>query len=219
MSYRPNHPFVLETKKRLISKYIQDGKILDIGCGEGTLLREIQNDTSLAVGVDPRMEVLRQAHDSQLPVARCLPDRIPFAAHTFDTVYAFGIVPNVDTFQDVIREFTRVVRPGGYVLLEAYNRLSAAYWLDRILGRETDEKPGRHDTLVELKKDQPFELELVEVAGIQMTTPSLKLLNAPGLRLLWQPLERAAARTHLRFFGAALVLILRKREDLEYKER
>ena len=219
MPFQTISPFAMEARKELLSPYIQGQRVLEIGCAQGELLAEIQQDAHLAVGIDPCRDSLAHAQHNNARIVRGVPGKIPFAAHTFDTVCSFDTIPHVEGVSNVIREFARVVRPGGHILIEAQNRLSASYWTHSLLGQRGNEKSGRFDLLVELKQSQPFELELVDVAGIQVTSPASKVFDIPGLGTLWKPFEKLAQRSPLRFFGATLILVLRKREDLNYKER
>ena len=209
----------MRIRKELLSPYIRGQRVLEIGCNQGEILAEIQQEARLAIGMDANRNSLEHARGKQTYVVRSNPAKIPFAAHTFDAVYSFNTLPHVEGIADVIREFARVVRPGGHVLIEAQNRLSASYWTQALLGQSTGKDRGRFDLLVELKQSQPFELELVDVAGLQVTSPTSKVFDLPGVSSLWKPVEKLAQRTPLRFLGANLILVLRKREDLNYKER
>jgi ubiquinone/menaquinone biosynthesis C-methylase UbiE len=56
--------------------------------------------------------------------------RLPFATETFSLVVALGVVPWLNSAQVAADEMTRVLRPGGYLLLNASNRHRLSLLLD-----------------------------------------------------------------------------------------
>jgi SAM-dependent methyltransferase len=56
--------------------------------------------------------------------------QLPFAARTFSLVVALGVVPWLQSAQGAVDEVARVLRPGGYVVLNASNRHRLSLLLD-----------------------------------------------------------------------------------------
>lgn len=111
-------------------------RLLDVGCGVGTaelqigLLRVPQ--LSL-VGVDVDLPSVTQAAD--LIVERNLPARVaagnavglPFGACAFDGVFCVAVLQHLSDPIVAVREFARVTRPGGRVLVVEPDN-AARYW-------------------------------------------------------------------------------------------
>lgn len=122
-------------------------RILDIGCGDGGMLRELQRlgaEPRYLTGVDllpERVAAARQANPA-ISVAQGDATRLPLRGAAFDMVLLFTVVSSIlddDVRRGVAAEALRVLRPGGAVI-----------WYDFIwnpLNRDT-----RGVTLAELRR-------------------------------------------------------------------
>ena len=119
------------------------GTVLDVGCGPGTLLREIPITIEL-VGIDTSIQMLkiaRKAENSYFHLICADVDFLPFQDKTFGTVFAFTLLQNLPNPQKALHELGRVVRDEGSVVVtfhkstltrdEAYSLLSREYRLLR----------------------------------------------------------------------------------------
>jgi ubiquinone/menaquinone biosynthesis C-methylase UbiE len=109
-------------------------KILDAGCGTGAVMKYLARYGEVT-GFDFSAEALkfsRRRGHTRLAQASVL--QIPLASDQFDAVVSFDVIceTGVDDRQ-ALREFTRVLKPGGIVLL----RLPAYSWMR-----------GQHDVAV-----------------------------------------------------------------------
>jgi ubiquinone/menaquinone biosynthesis C-methylase UbiE len=106
-------------------------RLLDAGCGTGLFsiaLARALPDSELR-GVDLSRGMLSVAarearsHDlSNLCFLRADVTRLPFAAGTFDTVVAAGLLANVNRRPDVLHELGRVLRADGRVVVVEFDR-------------------------------------------------------------------------------------------------
>jgi SAM-dependent methyltransferase len=94
--------------------------VLEVGCGSAPCARWLADQGALVVGLDLSAEMLRHAVDAARETGICVPlvqadaTHLPFADGSFDVACsAFGAVPFVADSAAVMREVTRVLRPGG----------------------------------------------------------------------------------------------------------
>lgn len=95
--------------------------VLDVGCGTGTLASyaaRIVGPSGYVVALDPSKAMLQKAlRHSHVSVTQGLGECLPFADNCFDMLsmgYALRHVTSLDT---TFREYQRVLKPGGVVLL------------------------------------------------------------------------------------------------------
>jgi len=94
-----------------------DLSILDAGCGTGLMLQEMDH-LGHTEGVDIADEALafcRQRGLENIRKADVL--QLPFAADSFDIVTGLDIVEHLDDDTGALREWSRVLKPGGRVFL------------------------------------------------------------------------------------------------------
>lgn len=91
-------------------------RILDVGCGTGVLLDELQTHGQQAFGVDINDTHAKMAM-RKAPTLSCADARfLPYPAQTFDITLCHFLLLWVDKPTEIVREMARVTRPGGAVL-------------------------------------------------------------------------------------------------------
>jgi ubiquinone/menaquinone biosynthesis C-methylase UbiE len=112
-------------------------RVLDVGCGAGQeLLPFVTKKNSLGVGVDVAPEVGRAgselfaAHAPEAKVAfvRASAEGLPFSDESFDVAVCRIALPYMDN-RRALSEMSRVLRPGGRLLLKIH---SARYYLGKL---------------------------------------------------------------------------------------
>jgi SAM-dependent methyltransferase len=105
-----------------------NGPILDLGCGEGRLARELRSRGESVVGVDSSsamIELAREADpDGDYRVADAA--ALPFEAGAFQLVVAFMSLQDIDDPERAIAEAGRVLRSGGSLCLAVTHPTSTA---------------------------------------------------------------------------------------------
>lgn len=99
------------------------GKILDVGCGTGSLiapLLKVQGITQIH-GIDYSANYVAAAKerfsgDRHVVIEQADACSLPFEDNTFDAVYSLLVLKFVSDPAQTIREMARVVRPGGNVI-------------------------------------------------------------------------------------------------------
>lgn len=137
------------------------GRVLDVGCGRGILLRELadrgyethgfERFASAVRGIDPRVQV--RIGDSLM--AANYPD------HFFDQVIVWHVLEHIPDPKDVLREIHRILKPGGEVVIAVPNfsslqaQWSGSAWFHLDLPRHLFHFP--HQALRQLMSDCGFE--------------------------------------------------------------
>ena len=99
-------------------------RVLDVGCGQGTALSFLADHCDV-IGTDVSTGMLQQ----RPPHARVVvqePFDLPFVSGSFDAAFAFCVYHHIEAANHVrhLRELSRVVRPGGLVLVFEHNPLN-----------------------------------------------------------------------------------------------
>jgi len=118
------------------------GRLLDIGSGSGLVARCADGIFAHRVGTDISPEILRANADAFDESVACDCDALPFADESFDAVTCFAVLHHLHSFDGLVAEVARVLRPGGVFysdhdmderfyrrfrpLLEVYRRLHNA---------------------------------------------------------------------------------------------
>ena len=104
-------------------------RILDVGCGTGATLRWLRRFAGRrpVVGMDLARGALRFARRGGEPVILASAEALPFRKGRFDLLYCADVIQHLPApaRTRAYREFARVLRPGGVVLLRA-NRATGA---------------------------------------------------------------------------------------------
>jgi len=95
--------------------------VLDAACGPGTLARIMarRGARSFALDISPRMLELARRHDRlrQAPLTVGDVESLPYAGDTFDVVTCTYAFANLRHPVSILREFARVIRPGGRIAI------------------------------------------------------------------------------------------------------
>ncbi len=119
--------------KELLGRYlkhilplVRDKKVLEIGCGPGTFVREVSMYSRLIVGVDFSEEMLRIAkseNDERYFLeadALCL----PFEDSFFEVVYCIRTFQHIPDYHLLLKEINRVLSDEGIVVFDFVNVLN-----------------------------------------------------------------------------------------------
>lgn len=108
--------------------------VLDLGCGDGhfasmAFASRISRGQQLAAGVDPWWGPLQKARRTgayRLNV-QGMGDSLPFADNTFASVISNSVLEHIDDVQPVLCEASRVLRPGGKLVITMPSHLFTEY--------------------------------------------------------------------------------------------
>lgn len=99
-----------------------DARVLEAGCGRTTRLAAYRDRIARLVGVDLDEAAGRENPALDRFLAADLCGRLPFENASFDLVYANFVVEHLPAPEAAFREWRRLLRPGGSLVLLTSNR-------------------------------------------------------------------------------------------------
>ena len=122
-----------------------DSRILDLGCGRGGLVEQLQHPLANMVGVDPDWRSLRE-HRLALPRCAAL-GALPFVDGSFDVVYASWVLEHwVAPVRDLC-EIGRILKPNGVFIFITPNKRAPLIRLNQVIGSVASTCSGQAETL------------------------------------------------------------------------
>lgn len=202
--YRATHPGwrpATELYADLVRQQLAPAaRVLDIGCGRGGLVEQLNHPLAQVVGIDPDWLSLHE-HRLTLPRAVAFSDDLPFAPNTFDVAFASWVLEHLARPFRTFQSIARVLKPGGVfvfitpngrhplaLLNKTLGRLGA--WQGRLVaglyGRSADDTFATH-----YRANSQHDLEqLAAQSGLQLATlhtvpdPTYLAFNRPLFRLM-----------------------------------
>jgi ubiquinone/menaquinone biosynthesis C-methylase UbiE len=114
------------------------GRALDFGCGLGRMTRALTAHFDVCLGIDISEEMVRGAREANADVTGVsfevnkATDLSRFEDASFDLVYSMIVlqhVPDRDAIESYVREFCRVLRPGGLAVFQLPSHIPAIFRL------------------------------------------------------------------------------------------
>lgn len=213
------HAFLDEEEVRCLGGILRGASVLEVGCGTGLILNRLRSaGCRSAVGVDISRGMLSVAQERGHLVVQGSALALPFADESFDVVVCFKVLAHIRGVGEAIQEMTRVLKPGGYLAMDFYNRYSVRWLVKWIKGPtrvanniSEDDVYTRYDSLRNILTYLPPSLEVIRVHGLRVLLPAAVLMRAPVLRNYFGAVERFLSATPLRVFGGFLVVIARRK--------
>jgi SAM-dependent methyltransferase len=194
----------------LAARLPREGRILEVGCGTGGLLVPVLRSGRSIEGVDIAARWLvvarRRLADHGLTgtLVAASAERLPWADDQFDAVVADSLVEHLDDPAQALREWVRVLRPGGRLIVWSPNRYTLGTdphvglwglgWLPRawtpgyLQLRRRQAWPPRTRSANEAKR-------LAEAAGLEQVEVDVPGVPEPWARSL-PPRQRRAIRLY-----------------------
>jgi 2-polyprenyl-3-methyl-5-hydroxy-6-metoxy-1,4-benzoquinol methylase len=103
---------------RIDARVSERGRLLDVGCGVGYLLRAAQAEGWEVTGLDLDRAAADIAKQAGLDVHWTTADAMPFPEATFDVVTFLNVVEHLPWPYSTLTAIYRVLKPGGMLVLE-----------------------------------------------------------------------------------------------------
>lgn len=150
-------------RRELVSRAnIEAGqRILDIGCGTGTLVVKLKRQYTAAqvVGLDPDANALQRAHIKaaragvSVELEQGFADELPYQSESFDRVFSSFMFHHLNTQEreNMLREVLRVLKPGGSFHLVDFTVADASHaFFDRLFRSHAQMKENSDERILEL---------------------------------------------------------------------
>lgn len=102
-------------------RHRENGKLLDVGCGNGHRLQVMRQLGWDVLGIEPDPHAVRAARQLGVPVLAGTLDEAGLSSDTFDAVTLGNVIEHVHDPIGLLRDCARVLKPGGQVALVTPN--------------------------------------------------------------------------------------------------
>jgi 2-polyprenyl-3-methyl-5-hydroxy-6-metoxy-1,4-benzoquinol methylase len=165
-------------------------KILEVGCGVGTIVFELTRQGHEVCGIDISQEAiahgLEKYGDVDLRVGAA--EKLPFVNETFDVVLSFDLLEHIAEVDQHLSETHRVIRNGGYYLFQTPNKYFNAFF--ETLSQRSMKWQQVHRSLHTLRqlrerlKKHGFEVEFTKMNTVNEFTLNKLKLYLPLKRIM-----------------------------------
>jgi SAM-dependent methyltransferase len=127
LKYAPGGPLAARREaitRAVCSSVPRSARILDFGCGTGDVAIQLHALGYSLTGCDisPRMLEVARSRDVAIAWHQLAPDGLrPFADESFDAIVASSVLEYVEDIDGLLREFHRMTRPGGALVVTVPN--------------------------------------------------------------------------------------------------
>jgi len=134
---------ILEVDERAGKKFFMNDPILELGIGGGVISNNLQVklQNSNLVGLDVSRKMLEackanlshysQARDASLIVGDIF--HLPFRSSSLNSVITVRLIPNLVENDLALKEVARILKPGGQIIFDIYNKMSIMSLIDNVV--------------------------------------------------------------------------------------
>jgi ubiquinone/menaquinone biosynthesis C-methylase UbiE len=135
----PNWQPATELYAELVrSRLKANGRLLDLGCGRGGLIEQLDRPIPNTIGVDVdylSLKEHRMSSETSLSRAVAFSERLPFRDNSFDIIIASWVLEHLAIPEEVFGQIGRVLKPGGVFIFITPNYQHPLNGLNHLLSR------------------------------------------------------------------------------------
>lgn len=141
--YQHWYPLISEA----IQKYSKDAVVLDLGCGPGEYTSKMAKYAKKVFGVDSAERMIEYAKKNypEINFIKSNAESTPIEDKSVDVVFSFGLFEYVESKEKLMKEISRVLKPGGIAVVLAPNKYSFPRFLFFILYKIIGKKRVCHE--------------------------------------------------------------------------
>ena len=114
-------------------------RVLDIGCGPGTISKDLLGISEEVQGIDISGDMVRIAREKFKEPELCSrihfdlgdAENLKFPNNHFDAVFCLGVLRYLDSWENGLKEIYRVLKPDGVIVVTFYSRYSL-FWFSMV---------------------------------------------------------------------------------------
>ena len=104
-----------------MEKFKQEGKLLDIGCGTGDFLLQVQKRSYDVCGIDVSPQACKVARKKRLIIYHDDLKKHHFPAKSFDIITLWHVFEHLYNPSDILKEIKRILKDDGTLIMETPN--------------------------------------------------------------------------------------------------
>lgn len=115
--------FFHDRRRQRVEKFKRPGRLLDIGCGDGTFVRHMAAHGWQATGFDlsPTAQQLARKHNKQAVILSGQWENLKLSPASFDCLTLWQVLEHVADPRQLLRRCNTLLRPGGLLVVAAPN--------------------------------------------------------------------------------------------------
>lgn len=115
---------IWNARLEVLEKYIRKGNLLDIGCGEGHLLRIARRRGWNPYGIEISPFIAQKGIEHRLDIFVGQPEDAPFPANSFEVITMFEVIEHVNTPINLINKCKELIKNNGILVIQTANMSS-----------------------------------------------------------------------------------------------
>lgn len=121
--------WAMQLRKYFMKSDLKDKKILDAGCGTGTVTKHLTNysDNVFACDISPSSIKIAKGYAPKAKYKLGNVLGLDYKDASFDAVICIGVIHHTNNAYKAFQELVRVTKPGGKILLFVYNKMHPYY--------------------------------------------------------------------------------------------
>lgn len=210
------------------------GKIVDIGGGFGRYAPICVPNFKEYVIAEPSKELLEMAKKkwqkfSNIKYVNAFAQDLPFKENEFDAAIFIRVIHHIEKPEEVIREISRILKPGGFLVIEVANKIHFLNRIRALLRGDFNFKKDLRPIKIKSKNKKYSNIPIIDHHPLKIISilkensfEVVKILSVSNFRarflkkiiplrflLFWENIFQSILAKN--FFGASIMILARKK--------